>query len=250
MTHSLPDPITNYNREVDRSRYRQREEYIIAHHPGFNLDYWRRIIRASARVNRLAAQWKWSREQILLTKALLISRMACMFIDHVIQRMEQAGILEGTGHNPSLEWENQYRHFQVLFLKQEVITDRFEIIQTMQQLHHYTLPPMSILHFRRRHWPWLQRLRTARAAQEESIWLERRMLARNPNPRAAARHICFIAALYADIQEDLQKQQWSYAYSCFMLGRYDYIRKFPAVLAEIVGLHHMPHHPAEEPANG
>jgi hypothetical protein len=46
MEVSLPDPITNYNRQQIRRRYQRREEYILGHHPGFNLLYWRRIIRA------------------------------------------------------------------------------------------------------------------------------------------------------------------------------------------------------------
>ncbi|MDR0993787.1 MAG: hypothetical protein LBN38_04380, partial [Verrucomicrobiota bacterium] len=158
MEASLPDPITNYNRQIGQSRYRQREEYIIAHHPGFNLDYWRRIIRASGRVERLGRQWGWTPNQIMLTKALLISRMACIFIDHIIRRMEQAGILDHRAEAPDLEWKNQYHHFQLLFLRQHEIPDRFEIVMLIQRLHRYTVAPLFLLSFRQRHWKRLRKI--------------------------------------------------------------------------------------------
>jgi len=87
MELHLPDPITNYNRQIARRRYERREEFILGHHPGFNLMYWPRILRAPARVERLGRHLGWSRYQIMLTKALLISRMAFVFIDHIIRRM-------------------------------------------------------------------------------------------------------------------------------------------------------------------
>ena len=93
MDADLPDPITNYNRQLARQRYQRREEYILGHHPGFNLVYWQRIIRAPRHVERWGRLRGWTRDQVLLTKALLISRMACVFIDHLITRMAQADIL-------------------------------------------------------------------------------------------------------------------------------------------------------------
>ena len=89
MELDLPDPITNYNRQIARQRYLRREEYVLDHHPGFNLVYWRRIVRAPARVERWGRRWGWTRDQIMLTQALLVSRMACVFIDHLIRRMGQ-----------------------------------------------------------------------------------------------------------------------------------------------------------------
>ncbi|MDR0994582.1 MAG: hypothetical protein LBN38_08510, partial [Verrucomicrobiota bacterium] len=63
------------------------------------------------------------------------------------------------------------------------------------------------------------------------------------DPVAAARHICFTAALYADIQESLGRQHWSYAYSDFMLRRYEYIHRFSQVLAILIGMHETPSNP-------
>ena len=56
-------------------------------------------------------------------------------------------------------------------------------------------------------------------------------------PAATARRICFSAALYADIQERLYRQQWMYAYSDCMLRLYDRIRQYPEVLAALIQLH-------------
>ena len=237
MELALPDPITNYNRQVARQRYVRREEYVLDHHPGFNLAYWRRIVRAPARVDRLGRHWGWSRDQIMLTKALLITRMACVFIDHLIGRMEQADIIPPNADAPHLEWENQYRQFLLLFLRTAEIHGRREIVKIMQRLHRYTMPPESLIRFRRRHWRWIERvvpsLLTPSAAATLFI---RRQFDVLGNPVVAARKICFTAALYSDIQERLYRQQWMYAYSNCLLRLYDRIRRYPDVLAAIIEL--------------
>ena len=135
MELALPDPITNYNRQVARERYVRREEYVLGHRPGFNLIYWQRITRTPARVERWGRLWGWTRDQIMLTKALLITRMACVFIDHIIRRMEQAELIETSLGEPHLEWENQYRNFLLQFLRVKSIPDRREIVKLMQRLH-------------------------------------------------------------------------------------------------------------------
>jgi hypothetical protein len=233
----LPDPITNYNRQLARQRYLRREAYILGHHPGFNLIYWQRIVRAPGRVERWGRRLGWTADQIMLTKAMLISRMACIFIDHIIRRMEQAEMIATTPGAPHIEWENQYRHFLLLFLRLTDIPDRREIVKLMQRLHHYTLPPRSILEFRRRHWARLERslpefLTTSGAA---SLFI-RRQFAAQGNPVFAARRICLTAALYSDIQERLYHQQWMYAYSDCMLRLYDHLRKYPGILAALIAL--------------
>ena len=237
MELNLPDPITNYNRQLARGRYQRREAYILGHHPGFNLIYWQRIIRAPGRVERWGRRLNWSRDQIMLTKALLISRMACIFIDHIIRRMEEADLISASPGAPHLEWENQYRHFLLLFLRQSEISDRREIVKSMQLLHRYTVPPTFLLEFRQRHWKRVERsippLLTLSGASTLFI---RRQFNTQGNPVAAARKICFTAALYSDIQERLYHQQWMYAYSDCMLRLYDHIRKFPAILAAIIEL--------------
>ena len=86
----------------------------------------------------------------MLTKALLITRMACVFIDHIIRRMEQAELIETSLGEPHLEWENQYRNFLLQFLRVKSIPDRREIVKLMQRLHRYTVPPPFLLDFRRR----------------------------------------------------------------------------------------------------
>ena len=212
MELDLPDPITNYNRQVARQRYMRREEFVLGHHPGFNLVYWRRIIQAPARVERLGRHWGWSHDQILLTKALLVSRMACVFIDHLIRRMEQADIISPLAGAPHLEWERQYRNFLLLFLRTPEIQGRREIVKIMQRLHRYTMPPASLIEFRRRQFNF------------------------QGDPVAAARKICFTAALYSDIQERLYRQQWMFAYSGCMLRLYDRIRRTPRVLSAIIAL--------------
>jgi hypothetical protein len=57
------------------------------------------------------------------------------------------------------------------------------------------------------------------------------------NPVAAARKICFTAALYSDIQERLYHLQWMYAYSDCMLRLYAHIRKFPDILTALIEIH-------------
>ncbi len=233
----LPDPITNYNRQLARQRYQRREAYILGHHPGFNLIYWQRIMRAPRRVERWGHRLGWSNDQIMLTKALLISRMACVFIDHIIRRMEQADMISASPGAPHAEWEQQYRHFLLLFLRIADIPDRRDIVKLMQRLHRYTLPPAFLLDFRRRHWARLERsippfLNPSGAS---SLFI-RHQFSSQGNPILAARRICFTAAVYSDIQERLYHQQWMYAYSDCMLRLYDQIRKTPDILSALIAL--------------
>ena len=237
MEPVLPDPITNYNRQVARQRYLRREEFVLDHHPGFNLVYWRRIIRTPARVERLGRHWGWSRDQIMLTKALLISRMACVFIDHLIGRMEQADIIPPSADAPHLEWEHQYRHFLLLFLRTTEIHGRREIVKNMQRLHRYTMPPESLIRFRRRHWRWIERILPSLLTPSAAATLFiRRQFSGQAHPVAAARKICFTASIYSDIQERLGHQQWMFAYSDCLLRLYAHVRKTPDVLAAIIAL--------------
>ena len=237
MELALPDPITNYNRQIARQRYVRREKFVLGHHPGFNLVYWRRIVRAPGRVERLGRHWGWSRDQIILTKALLITRMACVFIDHLIQRMEQAAIISPSTNAPHLEWERQYRNFLLLFLRTNEIPDRREIVKDMQRLHRYTMPPASLIEFRRRHWKWFAGiLPSLLATPNASALFIRRQFNFQGNPAAAARKICFTAALYSDIQERVYRQQWMFAYSDCMLRLYDRIRRTSNILAAIIEL--------------
>lgn len=239
MELDLPDPITNYNRQLARQRYLRREEYILGHHPGFNLVYWRRIVRVSARVERLGIHFGWSRDQIMLTKALLISRMACVFIDHIIHRMEQAELIAPAPGGPHAEWESQYHHFLLQFLRLPEVPDRRDIVKLMQRLHRYTQPPVTLLDFRRRHWKSIERILPGLMAGPLGLpgpLVFRRPLQRSRNPTVIARHICFTAALYSDVQERRYRQQWIYAYSDCMLRLYDPLRKYPDILSALVEL--------------
>ncbi|HAL92264.1 MAG TPA: hypothetical protein DCM68_04480 [Verrucomicrobia bacterium] len=237
MELELPDPITNYNRKIARQRYLRREEFVLVHHPGFNLAYWQRISRAPARVERLGRHLGWTPDQIKLTKALLVSRMACVFIDHLITRMEQADIIPPSADAPHLEWEHQYRNFLLLFLRNTGIHDRREIVKLMQRLHRYTMPPESLIRFRQHHWRWIERLlpplMTPSGATDLFI---RRQFGTHHDPATAARRICFTASLYSDIQERLYHQQWMYAYSDCMLRLYSNLRKFPDILVALIEL--------------
>ncbi len=237
MDLNLPDPITSFNRQQARRRYQRREAFILGHHPGFNLVYWQRIIKAPDRVQRWGTRLGWTPDQIMLTKAMLISRMACVFIDHIIQRMEQVELISHSPGAPDQEWENQYRNFILLFLKVETIPDRREIVKLMQRLHYYTLPPDSLLVFRQRHWSCIQKvlepLMTPSGAQDLFI---RRQFSATGNPVVAARRICFTASLYSDIQERLYHQQWMFAFSDCMLRLYGQIRKSPEILGALIEL--------------
>lgn len=237
MELNLPDPITNYNRQLARLRYQRREEFVLDHHPGFNLVYWQRILRAPGRVERWGRRLGWSHDQIMLTKALLISRMASVFIDHIIRRMEQADMISSTPGAPHVEWENQYRRFLLLFLQIVGISDRREIVKLMQRLHRYTMPPLSLLNFRRRHWARVERsIFPYLTPSGASNLFARHSFSTRGNPVVAARRICFTAALYSDIQERLYHQQWMYAYSDCMLRLYDQIRRTPDIFAALIEL--------------
>lgn len=237
MDFSLPDPITNYNRQIARQRYLRREEFVLGHHPGFNLVYWQRIVRASGRIDRWGRRLGWTRDQIMLTKALLISRMACVFIDHLIRRMQQATLIPPSNLAPHQEWESQYRHFLMLFLSQTEVEDREEIVSLMQRLHRYIMPPEVLIAFRQRHWKWIERIlpQFLVPAGATNLFIRRQFNAAG-DPVVAARRICFTAALYSDIQERLYGQQWMYAYSDCLLRLYDQIRKSPEILAAILAL--------------
>lgn len=237
MELNLPDPITNHNRQMARQRYLLREAFVLSHHPGFNLVYWRRIIRVPNRVERWGCHLGWSIDQINLTKALLISRMACVFVDHMIHRMVQTGLLACAQGGPVQEWENQYRQFLRLFLRLTEIYDRRSIVKTMQRLHRYTQPPASLITFRQQHWARLERaVRPLMNPDSAAALFSRRPFTVGRNPVVAARRICFTAAIYSDIQERLYHQQWMYAYSDCMLRLYDQIRKYPDILTALIHL--------------
>ncbi|NLB65571.1 MAG: hypothetical protein GX803_03765 [Lentisphaerae bacterium] len=234
---SLPDPITNYNRQQARLRLQESQQHIIGHQPGFNLVYWSRITRAPERVERWGRYLGWDRDRIMLTKALLISRMACIFIDHVIQRMNEVGLINDSTEAQHAEWETQYRHFLRLFLSHTSVPDRRDIVKLMQKLHRYTVPPASLIDYRRRHWNRIERcLPPLLDPSGTSRLFIRRQFGLLANPVFAARRVTFTAALYSDIQERVFNQQWMYAYSDCMLRLYDQLRKFPAVLTALIEL--------------
>ena len=234
---NLPDPITNYNRQQARERYLQRESFVQQHHPGFNLAYWRRIIRTPGRIERFGCHYGWSIDRINLTKALLISRMACIFVDHMIYRMIQTGLISPATGGPSREWEHQYRQFLRMFLRVQEIYDRRAIVKNMQRLHQYTQPPESLLNFRRAHWQLIERVVTPRLNADSAANLFSRLrISQHLTPDRIARRICFTAALYSDIQERLYHQQWMYAYSDCMLRLYEQIRQYPEILAALLRL--------------
>ena len=65
----------------------------------------------------------------------------------------------------------------------------------------------------------------------------RRPISSRHRPAAAARHICFTAALYSDIQERVYHLQWIFAYSDCMLRLYPQIHRFPGLLATLIDRH-------------
>lgn len=231
----LPDPITNFDRARHLQRRDRRQHYIVNHSPGFNLRYWQRIIRAPARIEHIGRCRHWSLPHIRLTQALLISRMACIFIDHLVARLIEADIIPVIQQHE--EWEKQYRRFIAQFLQAESIPERLDIVEIMVKLHHYTSPPPSLLHARRRHWTLLKNIypKLAHPSKPAEVLIDH-YLHSSLSPTVIARKICLMASLHADYQEQRHCQTWRYAYSDCMLRLYDTVKASAPVLTAIIEL--------------
>lgn len=231
MNLPLPDPITDYSRRTDYVRYRARADYVLQNRPGFNLRYWGRIGRVSPRIDRLQSHMGWSHEYALVFKALLIGRMTCVFIDHLVERLAEAGLT--SQHELRAEWERQYGHFIDLFLRLNSIPDGEDILFMMHRLHHYTVPSPRLLATRLRHWHYFERL----LAKGSGLVPEERaihMLHANRPARIIARKLCAWASLYADFCERRTGETWGAAYAHCMLRFYTHIRHHPAVFVAIL----------------
>jgi hypothetical protein len=221
----LPDPITDHSRRVSQERYKRRAAYILSCRPGFNLRYWKRIVRVSARVDRLAAHRGWDREVALLFKALLISRMTCLFIDHLVGRLNEAGLVPA--HELTPEWERQYAHFLDLFLRLNSVSDGGAILQAMGRLHYYTAPPEWLLRARMRHWGLFGRLAASGKCGGAGCGGRR-------CGEAVGRRACTAAARAADAAERRGEGPWDRAYADAMLGQAGALLERPDALAAIL----------------
>lgn len=223
----LPDPITDYSRRMAHGRYARRARYILRNRPGFNLRYWKRITRVSGRVDKMAARRGLGRGEALLFKALLISRMTCFFIDHLVGRLNETGLIPA--HELRGEWERQYTHFLDLFLRLNSVPDGGDILLAMQRLHRYTMPPERLLRARERHWGLFRRLIPAGGG--EGV-VARRVEGRSGG--AVARRACMQAAREADVWERGGGGDWLRAYADAMLRQYAWLRRRPDALAVIL----------------
>ena len=239
MPAPLPSPITDRIRHVDSHRFRVREEFIRLHRPGFNLRYMRRICRAPERLARIGTHRGWSAEETLLAQALLVERMACVFVDHLVARLRQSS-LAPSPQRPDSDpvWEDNYRRFLALFLEKATVPNAEAIVRRMARLSRFSRP--GVLLFRARHWPRIAPLVSRFLADPDAA--ERALLSRpSPSelarlsPRAAARRVEFAASLYADLQERLGRQLWPAAFREALLARCEELRPVPAVFVEIVG---------------
>ncbi len=238
MPAPLPSPITDRIRHVGNHRFRVREEFVRLHRPGFNLRYMRRICRVPERIARIGARRGWTPEETLLAQALLVERMACVFVDHLVSRLRQSS-LAPVPERPDSDpvWEDNYRRFLALFLVKATVPNAPDIVRRMATLSPYSRP--ALLQFRARHWPRIAPLVARFLADPDASG--RALLRRPPpealarlSPRAAARRIEFAASLFADLQERLGRQPWPAAFRDALLARYDDLRPFPAVFVEII----------------
>lgn len=239
MPAPLPSPITDRIRHVGNNRFRVREEFVRQNRPGFNLRYMRRICRAPERVARIGAHRGWNAEQTLLAQALLVERMACVFVDHLVSRLRQTRLAPSPVRPDSDPvWEDNYRRFLALFLEKATVPNAAAIVNRMARLSRFSRP--DVLRFRALHWPRIAPLVSRFLADPDAA---ERALLRHPapeelarlSPRAAARRIEFAASLYADLQERLGRQLWPAAFREAILARYEDIRPYPAIVVEIIG---------------
>ncbi|MBQ7251884.1 MAG: hypothetical protein IJS32_04705 [Kiritimatiellae bacterium] len=206
----LPDPITHADRLRSRERYERRNLYILFHRPGFNLRYWKRILRMPERVDRMAETMGWSDTTRLFVKARLLSRMTCFFVDHLVGRLREAGLT--CEADLAHEWERQYAHFLDLFLRLGATPDAADILWAMKAMTRLTQPPRPLLRCRERHWRLVSRVADggARVAQ---------VMASPRSPKAKASRICFLAAREADRFEKTGVR-WEDGYGRSMLANY------------------------------
>lgn len=221
----LPDPITHADRVRSRERYERRNRYILSRRPGFNLRYWKRILRMPGRIDRMAGTLGWSDTTRLFVKARLLSRMTCFFVDHLVGRLREAGLAS----EPDLahEWERQYAHFLDLFLRLSATPEAADILWAMKAMTRLTQPPRPLLRCRERHWRLVSRVADggARVAQ---------VMASARSPRAKARRICFLAAREAD-RFERTGVPWNDGYGRSMLANYADFRTNEEVYLAVVG---------------
>jgi len=229
----LPDPITHANRVHSRERYERRNRYILANRPGFNLRYWKRILRMPGRIDKMAEALGWSDTRRLFLKARLLSRMTCFFVDHLVGRLREAGLAS----EPDLahEWERQYAHFLDLFLRLSATPDAADILWAMKAMTRLTQLPRPLLRCRERHWRLVSRVADggARVAQ---------VMASPRSARAKAWRICFLAAREADRFEKTGLR-WDEGYSRSMLANYADFRSDEDVYLAVVQYESAPTRP-------
>lgn len=229
----LPDPITHADRLRSRARYERRNRYILSRRPGFNLRYWKRILRMPGRVDRMAETLGWSETTRLFVKARLLSRMTCFFVDHLVGRLREAGLTSEA--DLAHEWERQYAHFLDLFLRLSATPDAGDILWAMRAMTRLTQPPRPLLRGRERHWRLVSRVADggARVAQ---------VMASSRSAEAKARRICFLAAREADRFEKTGVR-WEDGYGRSMLANYADFRSDEDVYLAVVGYETAPKAP-------
>ncbi len=229
----LPDPITHLYRKSGYQRELQRINFISKKRPGFNLRYWKRIVRVPEKLDTIGKHRQWSNEQIMLVKALLTSRMGALYIDHIIRRLREIELV--SSEREHREWERQYNLFVKRYVNDPQIKDRCAIVKEIRKLHRYTNPPQSLLRKRAKHWKSIEKFLSSESRIEEVLRYEIDKILDSPlSNNVKAFKIAFTVALYADVGERVNRMVWTFAYRDTMLRLYDKIRSYPNVFYAII----------------
>lgn len=229
----LPDPITHFQRQQKADLSSRRMQIICERRAGFNLRYWTRILRVPAKLDAIGKARNWSTEKVLLTKALLTSRMGAYYVDHILQRMKQLDAM--TLQEEKWNWEKFYFGFIERYRNDVRIKDREQILLEMADIHHFIDPPGRLLANRARHWTLIERFLSRGMAIDDSLMdAIHHALASQATPKTRAFKVCFAVALFADVAERRQGVNWIMAYKNGMLGLFDAISAHPSVMQAIM----------------
>lgn len=229
------DPLTHQYRIREYQRESKKMDLIGQYRPGFNLIYWKRIVRVPIIVDRISSRANWSSEKTILTKALLTSRMGARYVDHIIHRIKQTESLSEAQEH--YLWEIYHSDFLDRYRNDQRIPDRENIIKVINRIHNYVMPPKRLIQERAHHWRRIANILT-KGKNLESYLPERikKILNSNLSKKVKAFKICFTVGLCADIEERWHHQAWTYAYREMMLRFYESIGTHPEALHAIIEL--------------
>lgn len=178
------------------------------------------------------------RERTITEKAITIAYLGCFLADHLVQAEKLASCMidgrpltEGEEH---AVWERHYGEIIPRVLRE--VSSGEEIRAMLGRLCNYSVIPLPVYAFRKRHWNIVERWMKKRAVHADRDLLTRltRRLRSHRSPRAKARIVTLTASMLADRECWTEHVPWDHAYRHVMTDLYPQLAERPDVLGHLV----------------